>query len=283
MKKIGQGNQGIVYKIISDDLKKYVVKEIKADAAFLKELYDIRQNRHEKMVLLHDYREYNYYMYGIMEYMNGGTLKEMLFFIKKINEDYLKLFIFQILEGLDFMHKNHNDLYRDLKPSKNMINLNGEMKLIDYGVTHKYLKTHNQKSPIVKDLKYIAPERFKKTKFCAKSDIWSLGVIAYKCFYGKDPLQYKNQFDLIEKMKKFSMPADAPPKFADFIYSCLKFSTEERLSADQLLNHEWLNMAVKIKKDSKIEIFCKKYFINYFKKYRLERNLKGEFIRKKYI
>lgn len=268
MKKIGQGNQGTVYKIVSDDLKKYAVKEAEVDVAPLKELYYMRQIQNKKVVLLHDYREYKNYLYMVIEYMNGGTLKEMLYFTKSVEEDYLKLFIFQILEGLTFLHKNLKIFHRDIKPANILINLEGEVKLADFGVSAQVLKTLDQKTTFVGTEKYMAPERLKGPKHGAKSDIWSLGVIAYECFYGEHPVKYENQFDLIEKMKVFKMPPDAPPVFADFINCCLKFSPQERLSAHQLLSHEWLNMAVKIKKDDRVETFCKKYIINYFKKHR---------------
>lgn len=265
MKKIGQGNQGVVYKIVSDDLQVYAVKETEVDVSPLKELYYMRQIHFEKVVKLHDYRDHKNTLYMVIEYMNAGTLKEMLHYVKKIPEDYLKLFIFQILEGLEFLHRELKIFHRDIKPANLLFNLDGHLKLADFGVSAQVMKTLDQKSTYVGTEKYMAPERLQGPKHGSKSDIWSLGIIAYECFYGHHPVKYDNQFDLIEKMKTFKIPEDAPPKFKDFILSCLKFDANERSSAQKLLAHEWLSMARKIKRDNKIELFCKKYLVSYYK------------------
>ena len=272
MKKIGQGNQGVVYKIISDDYKKYAVKETEMDVAPLKELHYMRQIECNKVVKLFDYREHKNNLYMIIEYMNAGTLKEMLYFAKKIEEDYLKLFIYQILEGLEFLHKKLKIFHRDIKPANLIFNLEGHLKLADFGVSAQVMKTLDQKSTYVGTEKYMAPERLIGPKHGSKSDIWSLGIIAYECFYGYHPVKYENQFDLIEKMKIFKMPENADPVFKDFILSCLSFDPSKRLSANQLLSHPWLLVARKIKEDNKIEVFCKKYLVNHFKKNKSKMN-----------
>ena len=270
MKKIGQGNQGIVYKLVSDDLQKYAVKETIVDMSPLKELYLMRQIEFPRVVKLYDYREHKNNLYMIIEYMNAGTLKEIFFFEKKIEEDYLKLFIFQILEGLNFLHRNLKIFHRDIKPANLLFNQQGELKIADFGVSAQVMKTLDQKSTYVGTEKYMAPERLMGPKHGSKSDIWSLGIIAYEGYFGYHPVKYENQFDLIEKMKKFKMPSNVNPDFADFVESCLRFEPEKRLSASQLLEHKWLSIARKIKKDDKLEIFCRKFLAQHFKKKQAE-------------
>ena len=266
MKKIGQGSQGIVYKLISDDLKKYAVKETDVSMSPLKELYLMKQIKHPKIVSLFDYRVHKDNLYMLLEYMNGGTLKEMIYYSKTIKEDYLKLFTFQILEGLHFIHAKMKIFHRDLKPANLLFNLDGCLKLADFGVSAQVVKTLDQKSTYVGTEKYMAPERLNGPKHGSKSDIYSLGIMIYECYYGHHPVNYENQLDFIEKMKSFKMPSDADPVFADFINCCLKYEPLERSTSSQLLDHEWLRLARKINEDNKLELFCKKFLVDQFKK-----------------
>ena len=107
-----------------------------------------------------------------MEYMNAGSLKEMLYNIKKINEDDLKLFIYQILEGLKFLHKNMDNWQREIKPSNILFNFDGHLKLTDYGVLPKIYKTLDCRRIYIRNEKYKAPEILRGCEHSSKSDIW---------------------------------------------------------------------------------------------------------------
>lgn len=136
--------------------------------------------------------------------------------------------------------------------------MNGELKIADFGVSAQVVKTLDQKSTYVGTEKYMAPERIQGPKHGSESDIWSLGVIAFECYYGQNTIMYDNQIDFIEKYKRFTMPKDAPADFKDFVMGCLKFDPQDRYTATQLLEHPWLQMARNIENDGKtLEYTCK--------------------------
>ena len=265
MKKIGQGSQGVVYKVVDRDLKIFAVKETEIELTSVRELHYMRQIHSRKVVQLHDFRRRGDRLYMLIEYMNGGTLQDILSGQRTIPEGYLSLFVFQILQGLEVLHRELKILHRDVKPANLLFNMHGHLKLADFGVSAQVVRTLDQKSTYVGTQKYMAPERIQGPKHDSKSDIWALGVIVFECFYGRHPVSFENQLDLIAKMEKFAMPKDAPEGLRHFVASCLRFTPAERLSATQLLAHEWLSGARKLSREGRLESQCRQYLLDFWK------------------
>ena len=106
--------------------------------------------------------------------------------------------------------KNNNILHRDLKLENILIKYNDKehkiftIKLADYGSSKKsdslskiYFSSH------VGTLYYMAPEILKGEKYNYKCDLWSLGIIIYKLFFGKSPYSGKTEKSLIKDIDKF--------------------------------------------------------------------------------
>lgn len=241
--------------MVSEDLKKFAIKETELESVQLQELNLMRQLDHPKIVRFFDFREKDNQLYMLMEYMNGKTLKDVIARKTKIKEDYLKLMIFQILQGLVFLHCEKKIFHRDIKPANLLFNLQGELKIADFGVSAQVTQTLDQKSTYVGTEKYMSPERIMGPKHGSESDIWSVGVIVFECYYGQNTILYENQIDFVEQYKRFSVPKDAPKDLRDFIMGCMKYKPEERYTASQLLEHPWMQMARNIDKDGKVNEF----------------------------
>lgn len=95
---------------------------------------------------------------------------------------------------------------------------------------------------------FIAPEIISEVKYDSKVDCWSLGVIIYQCLSGDLPFYHndeKTKFDAIKACQwEFSATIwdDISDEAKDLISKLLVANPSERLSCDEILEHEWFNM-----------------------------------------
>jgi len=187
---IGKGANGLVYKGLNltngmivamkeMPISKEEIKAIKKEINFIKNL------DHKNIVKYFDAVVKDHRIYLILEYLEGGSLgtlcKRSLF-----SEALIKLYIFQILEGLDYLHKL-NIAHRDIKGLNILITKDGKIKIADFGVAVNI--NENQKTLSAGGTPYwMAPETANGQDFIStKSDIWSLGCTVIELMTGNPP------------------------------------------------------------------------------------------------
>lgn len=126
---------------------------------------------------------------GVLEYLDGGNLKEYL----HLHPEYLDDFIVDILQGLSFLHKR-GIIHRDLKAQNILIKntLEGPVaKITDFGLSKVLDEQTNSSSVLMGTIEYMAPEQFNPNlygingKISTNVDLWSLGVMLYELIAGK--------------------------------------------------------------------------------------------------
>ncbi len=134
----------------------------------------------------------------VMEYMDRGTLKELMDTLNKMDKKgkpmKLKLkekiawyICFEVLTGLNYLKKMMIQ-HRDIKPSNICLNSKGEVKIIDFGTSSQNEHLYQYKETFIGTMVYLAPEMWLKNKYIAeKSDIFSLGVAIYKFLFSQHP------------------------------------------------------------------------------------------------
>ncbi|KAF5481791.1 hypothetical protein F2P56_002415 [Juglans regia] len=189
----------------------------------------------------------------ILEYMDGGSLLDILKKVKTIPEPFLAAICKQVLKGLLYLHHEKHVIHRDLKPSNLLINHRGEVKITDFGVSAILASTSGQANTFVGTYNYMSPERIIGGRYSYKSDIWSLGLVLLECATGQFPYSppeqgegWVNFYELMEAIVEKSPPS-APsdqfsPQFCSFISACVQKEQEARLSAHQLMTHPFIAM-----------------------------------------
>ena len=127
----------------------------------------------------------NKYCFILMEYVNQMNLDEHLSSRKRSKKNIYEtqFYIGSILLMLDYLQKKYI-AHRDIKPSNIMIDVNGYLKMIDFG-TAKVLKDYT--STIIGTPHYIAPEILQGKGYSLSCDFWSLGICMYEIYYGIYP------------------------------------------------------------------------------------------------
>lgn len=142
-------------------------------------------------------------MFLVMELWPGGTLFDFLrrYTHTKLNYDIARFYIAEIIVALEFVHSK-NVMYRDLKPENILIDVDGHIKLTDFGLS-KELKTRNEVSETFwGSPEYLAPEMIFGRKHTRLIDFYTLGWLVYEIFVGYPPFYSGNSKELGEKMMK---------------------------------------------------------------------------------
>jgi len=134
------------------------------------------------------------YLYIVTEYIEGQTLNQWMIDNPQPELETVRAIVEQIAKGLLAFHRLEM-LHQDLRPNNIMIDNNGTVKIIDFGSTRVAgileIATPLEQDHIQGTAQYTAPEYFLGEAGTARSDLFSLGVIAYQMLTGKLPYGLK--------------------------------------------------------------------------------------------
>ncbi|XP_036437809.1 myosin light chain kinase family member 4 [Colossoma macropomum] len=251
---LGGGRFGMVHKCVEKSSGLTLAAKIiktrsqKEKEVVKSEIEVMNQLNHANLIQLYAAYESRYDITLIMEYVEGGEL-----FDRIIDENYklteldTVLFIRQITEGLQYMHKMYI-LHLDLKP-ENILCVSREtnkIKIIDFGLARRY-KPREKLRVNFGTPEFLAPEVINYEFVSFPTDMWSLGVITYMLlsslspFLGDDDNETLN--NILECKWSFEEAefADISDEAKDFITRLLVKSKSWRMSASQSLKHPWLS------------------------------------------
>lgn len=167
---------------------------------FLKEARIIAKMENNHIVRIHDIFEENGTAYYIMEYIDGGSVDEL---VKNnaLSENQAIKIVFQIGEALSYIHAQ-NVLHLDVKPSNILLRPNGDAVLIDFGISKRYDVDGEQTSTTPTGVsKGFAPiEQYNQglRNFSPATDVYSLGATLYKMLTGQTPPEAPTLLDTDE-------------------------------------------------------------------------------------
>ena len=177
----------------------------------------------------------------ILEYVENGSLHQMIKQSGKMGEHLVLIFVRQILEGLAYLH-NQGIIHRDIKGANLLLTKNGVVKLADFG--YSILNDKNKVNSIVGTACFMAPEVIEqKGNISPKCDIWSLGCTIIQLLTTRPPYY---EFEPMAAMFRI-VTDDCPPipsgisnYLKDFLLKCFTKEPSKRPNAKDLLIHPWI-------------------------------------------
>ncbi|XP_065067372.1 cyclin-dependent kinase 17-like isoform X2 [Rhopilema esculentum] len=208
--KLGEGTYATVFKgksRLTDTI--VALKEIRleheegAPCTAIREVSLLKDLKHANIVTLHDIVHTPKSMMLVFEYLDRDLKSYMDESNGILNLSNVKLFLFQLLRGLNYCHKR-KVLHRDLKPQNLLINQKGELKLADFGLARaKSVPTKTYSNEVV-TLWYRPPDvLLGSTEYDASIDMWGVGCIFYEMVSGRPMFPgstAENELILIFKM-----------------------------------------------------------------------------------
>jgi eukaryotic-like serine/threonine-protein kinase len=157
---------------------------------------------HPNIIKVLDFGLSKEFFYISFEYIEGESLREV-FKTKTLTYEQKEHIMIQLLKGLDYAHKNQI-IHRDIKPENIFIDKNLNVKLGDFGlalsaednfVTNPYA--------IVGTPSYMSPEQVRGAKLTPQSDLFSVGVVLFELFTGRNPFLKENVSLTLNEINSF--------------------------------------------------------------------------------
>lgn len=130
-----------------------------------------------------------------MEFMDMGSLDVLLYKTNRVPERVLSRITRHVVRGLDYLYEQCGISHRDVKPSNILINMNGNIKLCDFGISSapEEIRSTGIQQQFFGTPAYMSPERLKNMPISHRieeqqGDIWSLGITVLQLAIGDYPL-----------------------------------------------------------------------------------------------
>ncbi|MCL5952598.1 MAG: protein kinase [Chloroflexi bacterium] len=248
--EIGEGRFGVVYRAwdptLSRDVALKVLKPVlltdpQFTQAFLGEAKTIAGlGNHPNIVTIYEVGQEQGKLFIAMEYL-PHSLADILAEKKQLPCDEAVRVVSQVAEGLAAAHAI-GLLHNDIKPSNILISGDGRAKLADFGLAKavRASSTMSMSGAFSGTVEYAAPERAQNKPADARSDIYSLGVVAYEALTGSTPFQgndpmailYKHVNELPPPMSQSG--AKVPPSVETAVLKALEKKPADRYASAEM-------------------------------------------------
>jgi len=174
----------------------------------------------------------------VMEFVEGRTLKELIQGQGKLPPEQALYIVRQVAEALTSIHRR-GVIHRDIKPQNIMIQPNGRIKVMDFGIAKSVdMSTLTGAGFMVGTPHYISPEQAMGKRVDQRSDLYSLGVVLYEMLTGQLLFSGDSPVSVLMKHLHDPVPAgwaqqyDIPAAVAELVNRCLAKAPEGRYQDD---------------------------------------------------
>lgn len=272
VEKIGQGAYAIVHKAVHKETNWVVALKV-VDMKFShkdetkeeirREIDVLRKCNHNNIVRYYGCFFTKSALCILMDYCEIGSVQDLMKVCDiTLTEEHIATILYIVVNGMIYLHAQ-GIIHRDVKSANILLNIKGEPKLADFGVSAigqagKEARTRS----IVGTPLFMAPEVLEGDDYDFKSDIWSLGITALEMAERNPP---RSDIPLMKAIT--TIASEAPPTlkepdkwgkdFNDFIACCLRKTPEKRWKTEHLLYHPFLQKGAEARARSQQDLLTK--------------------------
>jgi serine/threonine protein kinase len=194
--KLGEGGMGVVYKARDTKLDRTValkfvapnlVSEDSLRKQFQREAKSVASLDHPNICTVFEIDEGEGTIFLAMAFVDGSTVKDLIAERPLKVKDALDIAI-QTAQGMRAAHEK-GIVHRDIKPANVMVNLQKQVKIMDFGLAQLADATVTQTAVVLGTPAYMSPEQAGRQATDRRTDIWSLGVMLYEMITGQLPFR----------------------------------------------------------------------------------------------
>jgi serine/threonine-protein kinase len=249
--RLGAGGMGVVYR--ATDIKlgrvvaikllaRHLLSDETAKARFVQEARAASALDHPNIATVHGIGEQDGELFIVMALYEGQTLGQRLK-NGRLGVDEALALLRQVALGLEAAHRA-GIIHRDIKPANILMTKSGTVKILDFGLAKLLGESQSQMTRVgqpVGTVLYMSPEQLAAERVDARSDLWSLGVIAYEALAGVSPFHTESSVAITHRILNHDPPSLAtvpgvPPGLAELVSHLLQKNPAERpQNASELL------------------------------------------------
>ena len=250
---LDRGGMGEVY--LAEDLRlgrpvaikllaRHLIRDETAKARFLREARAASKLDHPSIATVHDIGEQDGELFMVMALYEGETLKKRLERGALPVEEALGV-LRQVAQGLEAAHRA-GIIHRDIKPANVLLTSSGTAKILDFGlaklISDSQGQTMTQAGQVMGTPLYMSPEQLRGEVVDWRSDLWSLGALAYELLSGVSPFQTESSQATVSRILNDEPPSlmtvpGVPGWLAELVSQLLRKNPAERpQSASELLS-----------------------------------------------
>ncbi|KAI0562286.1 Protein kinase [Gracilaria domingensis] len=215
--------------------KKFIRREVKV----------LSITDHPNLVRAVDFFSHRGKPHIVLEYVEGGSLRELIRKKKRLSESEARPILRGILSAVSYLH-SVNIVHRDIKPENVLMERQDLPKITDFGLA-TFVNEDKHIHSVVGTPSYVAPEVIRNVPYGPAADVWSCGVLLYFMLAGERPFTG----DTREDIKRAVLAGDlkfpsqlfgrCSPEIKHLINLMLNYEQRLRISAENALQHPWLS------------------------------------------
>lgn len=173
--------------------------------------------------------------YIVMEFVRGSDLKTAILERGAINQRKVAEIGSQVCQALSVAH-GLDIIHRDIKPQNIMVQPDGNVKVMDFGIARAKNSVMTQTSSVLGTAHYISPEQAQGKDLTATSDIYSLGIVLYESATGRLPFDGPDAVSVaMKQVNDLPVPPreinpDIDPALEAIIMKAIAKNPEERFA-----------------------------------------------------
>jgi serine/threonine protein kinase len=239
---IGRGGMGEVFKAYQSDLNRHVaIKTLLSGEQATEEFLQRFQREarvaaglsHPNIVPIYDIGAEGKLHYIVMEYVEGRSLKQLLE-EKKLDADKSLRIAHTIARALQFAHE-HKIVHRDVKPANVLIDKQGRVKILDFGLARSMDgKGLTASATMVGTPYYMSPEQAfgAPEELDHRTDLYSLGAVLYEMLTGRPPFEGGTVLSILRKIEdEDPRPPGISPRVDALVMKALAKDRERRFQS----------------------------------------------------
>ena len=248
---LGSGGTSVVYKakdillnrlVTIKILREQFARDEKFVSRFRNEAQAVARLSHPNIVSIYDVAFAEGVHYLIMEYVEGGSLKEYIDQHGPLPVDETLDIFHQLLNALQHAHEN-NVIHRDIKPHNILLDVKHNVRVTDFGLAVTTTNLTNQtNNDVMGSVYYMSPEQIKGEQITAATDTYSAGLLLYEMLCHRRPFTGDSAVEIARQHLKgnvtppHKLNPDIPTELSSFVMKAVRRDKQLRFAdAGQML------------------------------------------------
>ena len=191
VRPLGRGGMGSIFLARDPAIDRFVAVKLMREGfedarrreRFAREAQSIGRMQHQNIVTVFDVGEHEGEPFIAMEYVEGRTLASVIAYEETSLPRKLQI-IDELCAGLHHAHRA-GIVHRDIKPANIMVDVEGTVKILDFGIARGAAAGLTQSEAILGTLRYMSPEQLANKNVDHRTDIYAMGAVFYELLSGR--------------------------------------------------------------------------------------------------